>query len=223
MDGNGIGEWAREFQSDPTTAWALAPSFDGSGAVLVGQIVGNATFGAISISSTNGSSFMAEVNAEGDFQNAYAFLTGPGGSIALALAPGEGANYHVGGKLSNSTTPVFACTEAIANKGFYLSEFNFEPAQVPIPEISVSGVLLTASPEFSGEIQWFLDGMAIFGANEQSYLATENGEYSVTYTYSTGCVGSESSVVQMITSTGIGEIAIKSPTIFPNPCSCPPA
>jgi len=84
------------------------------------------------------------------------------------------------------------------------------------PEIISAGTTLTASPDFSGTIQWFFEGEEIPGANNQTLEISEEGNYSVVYSYDFGCEGEAASEVVFIT-TRLNEKLIGEISIFPNP------
>lgn len=67
------------------------------------------------------------------------------------------------------------------------------PNPLPVPVITMDGVVLTSSP--GAEYQWYMEGSPIPGAEEQEYVAEENGAYSVFVTDSTGCSAFSDTVV----------------------------
>ncbi|MCX7727902.1 MAG: T9SS type A sorting domain-containing protein [Bacteroidia bacterium] len=87
----------------------------------------------------------------------------------------------------------------------------------PQPTVSVSGGTLTCSPS-AASYQWYLNGSPITGATSQTYLATQNGYYSVWISNTAGCQSSSSSVY--VTVTGVqnftSSYGIK---ITPNPAT----
>jgi hypothetical protein len=134
------------------------------------------------------------------------------------MSADSNGNYYVGGKLANFTVPIFSCTPAPANRGFYLGSFTEQPDTVPNPAITVDGNILTASPTFSGSIQWYLNGNIIDGENNQTLNASENGNYSVVYAYVTGCIGADTSQIQEVIVSSIAPISNEvSEYVFPNP------
>lgn len=82
------------------------------------------------------------------------------------------------------------------------------------PTITANGTTLTSSAATGN--QWYLNGLIITGATNQTYVATQNGNYTVVVTE--GNCGSESAI------TTIGDISIEDVTntgthffIYPNP------
>jgi uncharacterized repeat protein (TIGR01451 family) len=86
---------------------------------------------------------------------------------------------------------------------------------VPTAEISEDGAELTAS--IGTDYQWYLNGNPIDGATDQTYTATENGNYSVEVTNEFGCSTLSDEV--NVTSISIGEIDAAMILAYPNPTS----
>ena len=55
-------------------------------------------------------------------------------------------------------------------------------------EINQSGNQLSCSNEMSFDVQWYLDGEPIFGANSNEFIAVDPGAYSIELTDEFGCV-----------------------------------
>jgi hypothetical protein len=85
----------------------------------------------------------------------------------------------------------------------------------PQPSITVSGGVLTASPVFSGSIQWFLNGDTIAGSTNQTHIVASNGNYTVAFSYIPACVSV--SGVTVFSTLGITENEMNSFSIYPNP------
>jgi len=66
------------------------------------------------------------------------------------------------------------------------------------PVISPNGTILTSN--FSVGNQWYIDGNAITGANNQTYIPTKSGNYTVGITLSTGCQLLSANYVYVLTS-----------------------
>lgn len=90
-----------------------------------------------------------------------------------------------------------------------------------MPAIAQVGDSLIAAPTFNGDIQWFLDGSPIAGADGQFTAITANGDYSVTYTSTTGCTGTASSSTFPVTTLGLSTSTEAKLFIRPNPTHGP--
>ena len=137
------------------------------------------------------------------------------GSKVKSLATNNEGVFYVGGKLSGISNPIFSCTPRDANKGLYLGKFTEEPDAAPQPSITISGGLLTASPVFTGNIQWFLNGDSIAGATNQTHTVAANGNYTVAYSYIPACVSV--STVTIFSTLGTPDNQLNSFAIYPNP------
>ncbi|GIV26966.1 MAG: glycosyl hydrolase [Bacteroidia bacterium] len=82
--------------------------------------------------------------------------------------------------------------QAIANVTVNVSP---TPAQ---PTVSANGATLTCNPS-AASYQWYLNGSPISGATSQTYVATQDGWYSVWISNSSGCQSSSSSVYVVVT------------------------
>jgi hypothetical protein len=220
VDSAGTDLWARALASTNTSlAWCMQNASDNSGVFIGGGYTGNAIFGPDTLTNgTNSRAFIAKLDYNGNFTNAFNYLQAPTGSDANCLLADGTGNYLVGGKLPNNTVPVFSCTPIAGAKGFYLGSFSEQPDSVPTPSISINGTLLTATPEFLGDIQWFLNGNILNGETGQTLNATQNGNYTVKYTYTTGCVGSQTSAIQTVTLASVSTISSNGNIVIcPNP------
>lgn len=227
MDADGTPLWMRPIDATGSTyAYGLTLKDDGNSLYLCGQQTGStATFGpSVILTSATGSGFIAEINAAGEYLNG--FPTGepaqlPNGlqSFSYALVSQGDGRYVVSGRLGALSPWDLSCVERIPNRGFFVTEFTGLSDEVPEPQISQEGNTLIASPVFQGTIQWLLNGEPISGANGQSFEPTENGSYSVTYTNEDGCVGSATSEVVVVITTGIDPRTSPDNTLeaWPNP------
>jgi hypothetical protein len=220
LDGTGTGIWAKAFQSTGLAyAWCMQNAPDNSGIVIGGGYTNTAQLGSFSL---NGSSqsrpFLAKFDADGNYLNAFNYVQTLGQTDAHSLLADENGNYYVGGRLVSNTAPIFSCTPATANVGFYLGSFTEQPDSIPTPSITITDNLLTANPPFSGNIQWYLNGNILDGENGQTLLAEESGNYSVEFTYLTGCTGSDTSMIQAVTISSMNHTANNTYVkIYPNP------
>ena len=83
-----------------------------------------------------------------------------------------------------------------------------------IPTISQNGKLLTSSSSTGN--QWYLNGVIISGAKQQTFLAQQSGSYYVKVTNTNNCYSQSSSVLMNF--AGVDEVNENSIfTVFPNP------
>ena len=82
------------------------------------------------------------------------------------------------------------------------------------PHISKSGSVLSTTG--TGSYQWFLDGIAIPTATNQTYIPSQNGNYTVMITDANGCTGVSSAF--NITNLGLASNSLDNKIIiYPNP------
>jgi hypothetical protein len=212
---NGIPVWIKSVTTN-AHAWSLLNNPDGSGVFCGGDFIGSLTLGNFTINNTNGRSFIAKIDYDGTFKNAFAFVTGIElGSKVKSLATNNSGVFYVGGKLYSRSVPTFSCKPRDANTGLYLGKFTEEPDEAPQPSITRSGIELTASPVFSGNIQWYLNGDTIPGATNQNYTAAENGDYTVSYSFIPSCVST--SAKTSVLTVGLSENKSNRFAVYPNP------
>jgi len=215
LNESGTPVWLKSVTTN-AHAWSILNNPDGSGVFCGGDFIGPLTLGNFTINNTNGRSFIAKIDYDGTFKNAFAFVTGiEVGSKVNSLATNNSGVFYVGGKLFSRSAPTFSCIPRDANTGLYLGKFTEEPDVAPQPSITLSGIELAASPEFSGTIQWNLNGTPIPGATNQTYSAAVNGKYTVSYSYIPACVST--SAEASILTIGVGEDNFKSVNMYPNP------
>jgi hypothetical protein len=220
MDENGSPLWMRELES----SGALQPTYlffdsESNKVWLTGISSSPTTIGDLVVTpGTNGSPILAAMNSLGDFSNQIALSEFPGGSKGKCIAKGLPGQLYLGGRINNGNNYSINCIESPGAKGLFVASFLDVPQNPPTPEIISQGIQLTASPEFSGNIQWFLEGEEIPGATGQNLEVTTDGNYSVTYSYDFGCEGETSSEVVFI-STSLNLITSKQIHLYPNPAS----
>jgi hypothetical protein len=215
LDETGTGIWLKSVTTN-AHAWSMLNNPDGSGVFCGGEFIGIITLGDFTINAVNGRSFIAKIDYDGTFQNAFAFVTGIElGSKVKSMATDNAGVFYVGGKLYSGSVPTFSCTPRDPNKGLYLGKFTEEPDVAPQPVISFSGSELTASPAFSGSIQWYLNGTPVAGATNQTHTATQNGDYAVSYSYIPACVSLSATI--NVSTVGVPENRPFSYSVYPNP------
>lgn len=83
----------------------------------------------------------------------------------------------------------------------------------PNPVISFNTPVLSTGTFTS--YQWLLNGVPVNGATNAQYTATQDGNYAVVVTNSSGC--SDTSAVYTIVALGLGEINSTGFSVYPNP------
>jgi hypothetical protein len=215
LDDSGTPVWLKSVTTN-AHAWSILNNPDGSGVFCGGEFTGALTLGNFTINTANGRSFIAKIDYNGTFKNAFAFVNGiEMGSEVKSLATNNAGDFFVGGKLTSRNVPSFSCVPRDANVGLYVGKFTEEPDAAPQPSITRSGIELTASPAFAGNIQWFFKGDTIPGATNQSYTAAENGDYTVSYSFIPSCVST--SLKESVLTVSLSENKINRFAVYPNP------
>jgi hypothetical protein len=102
--------------------------------------------------------------------------------------------------LSNLASGTYTVTMTDAAGCTATQSFTVSALPLPQPTFTQSGNLLTATQTWSS-YQWLLNGSNISGANANTYLIVQSGNYALSVTDTNGCVGiSAPSVI-----TGIGQ------------------
>lgn len=216
VSNNGSGVWARVFGDvHQVRPWNILNNPDGSGVFATGFFSGDQQFGPLTPDVSKGRAYIIKMSYSGDYQNIFTF-TGTNYE-PLSLSTDGMGTFYVGGRCFKNFSPVFSCEARSSDNGFYLAKFYEQPDLAPQPSISVNGNLLTATPEFFGNIQWFLNGDLIANANSLTYTATENGDYSVQFSYEDGCVSEATSTVVPVLISSIPSTTNPNFNFYPNP------
>ena len=86
----------------------------------------------------------------------------------------------------------------------------------PAPVIQQNGAVLTSSVS-GASYAWFYNSNTIGGASQQSYTATQTGNYKVEVTSADGCAGTSAEVNVVI--SGIETINGVAVSVYPNPAT----
>ena len=218
MDGNGNPLWFRELASNASMQLNDLLADTESNKVWVTGISSTPTTIGDSVltPNVNGSPILASVNSDGVFANQITLNQMLGGTKGRCLAKGLANQLYLGGKLNNGNDYSINCIDYDGSKGLFVASFFDIPQNPPTPTITLDGSLLTATPEFEGNIQWFLNGVELAGANSQTIEASAEGDYSVVYSYDFGCSGEATSSIVFV-STSVSELKEESILVFPNP------
>lgn len=108
------------------------------------------------------------------------------GAISLTINDLQGtpsfkwSNGATTESLSNVPAGSYTVTVSDGEQCTVKSTVTVSSATVAVPVFTVSSdFLLTINSGFSAPFQWFLNGTAIAGANSETYLATQTGEYKI--------------------------------------------
>jgi hypothetical protein len=146
-----------------------------------------------------------------------------GGSVVLNANTGAGYTYQW--KLNNSaisgaTSASYTATQA----GNYTVTINGTATSMitvvvvnPLPTptvVNTANTLSVAGGPYSAYV-WYLNGSAISGATNATYVATQNGNYKVYVTTSAGCSAYATQIA--VTIVGVSEVSERKLSIHPNP------
>ncbi len=131
-----------------------------------------------------------------------------GGNTFEFLNNGDKARVAI---VSNNDELIMAGSQ----NGFSFTRFVLNSS---VPNIIQNFTTLNANVSASGStFQWFLNGIAITGATDSTYIFTQNGTYNVEVTNNIGCTYSDSFVVS---NTAIDDLqGITELYYYPNPFS----
>ncbi|GAA3968694.1 T9SS type A sorting domain-containing protein [Hymenobacter antarcticus] len=140
----------------------------------------------------------------------------------FTAATGLSVNAATGAiNLSASTPGTYTVTNTVAASGGCAAvsatatlTINALPAQ---PTLTASGAVLSVSPVAGATYQFYLNGVAIAGATNATYTATQNGSYTVMVTGANGCASLPSAPLTItVTATRAGLAGVEL-TAYPNP------
>lgn len=125
------------------------------------------------------------------------------GSTTRSISVRNTGNFSVQVSLAGCNSPASVAVSVTVNA---LPDTNF----------SIAGRILTASQ--SGLIyQWLFNGQPISGATNQSYEATENGEYSLQVRNAAGCTASSGRRVVVVDKLPLNAMPVVE--LYPNPAT----
>lgn len=134
--------------------------------------------------------------------------TFPGGSPASSTSQNPTVTY---------STPGTYNAELIASNGdgadtiLFSNYITVNPA--PTAPVITDNVGTLESSQLGSGNQWYLNGVAIGGATNDTYSPTQGGSYTVVYTDANGCTATSSAIISTV---GIEDETI-SFSIYPNP------
>lgn len=206
LDGQGNGVWGRMW-TQGVLPWSVALRPNGTGVAMVGRVGATTKIGPFTLVGSFGKALYTLLSADGNVDYATIAITGNYGTSAQTIVADTNGTYLIGGLLNGGDgVPVYSCVNGEKIPGFFLGRISEAPDSVPQPTVQQVGDSLIASPAFTGEIQWFLNGEPIIGATSRSIRILTNGAYTVRYAYSTGCIGTATSSVTNITTSSVSEL-----------------
>ncbi len=194
IDAQGNSIWAEELVTNSQSIpWSMQNATDGSGVFVGGGYVSNAQFGSITLPlATNVRPFIAKINYNGVFTQAFSYLSAATGSETQCMATNGTGDYYIGGRLSNTNVPVFICKPATANQGFYLAKFADVPDTIQKPSISIiregNKVFFSATVNDGQFTSWnFGDGTPTTTQVNPTHIYSGAGLYPAVLTTTKGC------------------------------------
>ena len=205
---------------------AITPSASTAGTYLVTYSVG----GPCPSTGTQSLTITTPAVATFNYANSSYCATGTAGAT-LATGSSAGTFTSTAGlsvdaatgaiSLAASTPGAYTVTNTLAASGgcgpisaSATLTINALPAQ---PTLTASGTLLTASAAPGATYQFYLNGVAIAGATNPAYNATQSGSYTVVVTSATGCDSQPSAPVSVAVTATRASLAGVELTVFPNP------
>ena len=128
------------------------------------------------------------------------FTWTPGGSSSDTIYAATDGWYYVNGSYGPG---------CVVNDSFHVTVY-------PMPVITISYSGDTLSSDFTGAQQWYMNGSAISGATNSTYITNFDGSYYVVATDSNGCTGTSNTI--LITNTIYYSLATEM-LLYPNPAS----
>ena len=145
-----------------------------------------------------------------------------GASVYLTASGATTYSWNTGANTSSiSVSPATSTNYTISGTSSGCSKTNTTTVTVNAPPnnptITSSGNTLTSSATTGN--QWYLNGVLISGATNQTYTSTQNGNYTDIVTNAFNCSSVASNTIN-VTTTGVDIISnVNLSTIYPNPTS----
>ena len=189
------------FLSDGTENWAAQLSSSGSNSIhaiefdpfhsliwFTGSIQSTTTFGDTTIlidPNQIGNSYLTALNPQGDFTQCFSpnsSLTTEGKSLCVL----NQEQILAGFRNTSLEEHQWSCINFQNNGGLIVASYRIDEFEPIIPNVIVDENILQVN--FTGDIQWFLDGLPIDTAQSQILTALNSGIYSVQLDYAGDCI-----------------------------------
>lgn len=136
------------------------------------------------------------------------------GDFVVTISNGEGTYDFNNGNLSGTVT-VGTVLNSVTTDTLTVTVYDFPP----VPEFDQNTDDLTVSNNNGYDVQWYMDGMAVDGATDDTYGFSESGDFYVTFTDANGCVSTSETITAIhsgINNT-ISEAYVSA--LYPNPAN----
>ena len=205
---DGIASWTQTFNQTQSTG-PRAIIGTQNGVIVIGENYGIATLSDGSVINSPGSQDAMIVGYNSDATTAFVDLIGRYSyqTTIFSVDKDNNGNYYAGG-YNNSTNFFVGCNffENQSAPAFFL-RFHPGDRSVATPAIVNNGGTLTATPEFNGTINWYLEGNTTPVATGAVFNPTQIGFYYVTYTNEFNCSAASATILIQELDTTAPEIS----------------
>lgn len=189
------------FLSDGTENWAAQLSSSGSNSIhamefdpfqsliwFTGSIQSTTTFGDTTIlidANQIGNSYLTALNPQGEFTQCFSpnsSLTSEGKSLCVLNAE----QVLTGFRNTSTNEHQWSCLNFQNKGGLIVASYRIDDFEPIVPNVTLDGNILQVN--FTGNIQWFLDGLPIDTAQSQMLTVLNSGIYSVQLDYPGDCI-----------------------------------
>lgn len=186
---DGTENWSAQLSSIGTNS-IHAIEFDPFHSLIwfTGSIQSTTTFGDTTIlidANQIGNSYLTALNPQGDFTQCFSpnsSLTTEGKSLCVLNQD----QILAGFRNTSLQEHQWSCINFQNNGGLIVASYRIDEFEPIIPNVIVDGNILQVN--FTGDIQWFLDGLPIDTAQSQILTALNSGIYSVELDYAGDCI-----------------------------------
>ncbi len=112
-----------------------------------------------------------------------------------------------------AVTDLTGANAGIVNSATWAATVPFNNAPPPTPVAAFNGIMLASNAPSNN--QWYLNGVLITGATNNTYIPVQNGVYTVVVTAANGCSATSNAVT--ITTVSIEEVNKMYINLYPNP------
>jgi hypothetical protein len=113
----------------------------------------------------------------------------------FSFSKDEVGNYYAGAYTNNTNFYIGCNYYENQQSSAFILKFHEGDRSAPTPAIVNNGGVLTATPAFEGSITWYQQGNSTPVGTGNTYIPTQIGIYSVTYTNDYGCSATSSETI----------------------------